>query len=142
MVRRRAPDRGDDIIFTYYVYCDPAGVGSTTLSSYKIVGLQDYLTQTTSEVYARYEEIFNAVLKDGEKAGRMRTRPLGSSRPLDENWAADAQGIVDYVTANYAGDQAEATIGKTADEVTADAGLQVRNGHGAVGLRFLQRTAP
>lgn len=118
------PLTADDIIFTYYVYCDPAYVGPTTLSSYKIVGLQDYLTQTTSEVYAKYEEIFNAVLKDGEKAGKDADQTAWILKTLDENWAADAQGIVDYVTANYAGDQAEATIGKTADEVTADAGLQ------------------
>ena len=118
------PLTADDIIFTYYVYCDPAYVGSTTLSSYKIVGLQDYLTQTTSEVYAKYEEIFNAVLKDGEKAGKDADQTAWILKTLDENWAADAQGIVDYVTANYAGDNAEATIGKTADEVTADAGLQ------------------
>ncbi len=36
------PLTADDLIFTYYVYLDPAYVGSTTINSYKIVGLQDY----------------------------------------------------------------------------------------------------
>ena len=35
----------DDVIFTYYVYLDPAYNGSTTLKSYDIVGLQAYLNQ-------------------------------------------------------------------------------------------------
>lgn len=34
----------DDIIFTYYAYLDPGYTGSTTLSSYDIVGLEDYRT--------------------------------------------------------------------------------------------------
>jgi peptide/nickel transport system substrate-binding protein len=40
----------DDMLFTYYVYLDPDYVGSTTLSSYDIIGLRNYQTQrpTTS----------------------------------------------------------------------------------------------
>ena len=58
------PVTADDIIFTYYTYLDPSYVGSTTLSSYKILGLNEYQTQTTSEVYDKYsamaEDIFAA----------------------------------------------------------------------------------
>jgi len=32
----------DDIIFNYYVYCDPSYTGSSTISSYAIVGLDEY----------------------------------------------------------------------------------------------------
>ena len=45
------PVTADDIIFTYYTLLDPTYVGSTTLSSYKILGLNEYQTQTTSEIY-------------------------------------------------------------------------------------------
>src|SRR5690606_22521253 len=47
----------DDLIFTYYTLLDPSYVGSTTLSSYDIVGLKDYQTQTTSDVYDKYAAI-------------------------------------------------------------------------------------
>ena len=50
------PVTADDIIFTYYTFLDPSYVGSTTLSSYDIVGLKDYQTQTTSEVYDKYAD--------------------------------------------------------------------------------------
>ena len=55
----------DDIIFTYYVFLDPAYVGSTTLRTYPIIGLQDYLTQTTSDVYAKYETLANGIIEAG-----------------------------------------------------------------------------
>ena len=47
----------DDVIFTYYVYLDPAYNGSTTLSSYDILGLKAYRTQIPE---ANVEEVSTA----------------------------------------------------------------------------------
>jgi ABC-type transport system substrate-binding protein len=47
----------DDLIFSYYTFLDPTYVGSTTLGSYDIIGLKDYQTQTTSEVFDKYAGI-------------------------------------------------------------------------------------
>ncbi len=47
------PVTADDIIFTYYTYLDPSYVGSTSLSSYKIIGLKEYQTQTLTAVLER-----------------------------------------------------------------------------------------
>ncbi|MDD6142512.1 MAG: ABC transporter substrate-binding protein, partial [bacterium] len=60
------PVTADDIIFTYYVYLDNAYVGSTTLDSYDIVGLKDYQTQTTSDIYDKYSALVDAIYAKGE----------------------------------------------------------------------------
>ena len=114
------PLTADDIIFTYYVLCDPAYVGSTTLSSYGIVGLKDYMTQTTSEVYDKYAAEFDAIMA-GETVDAAKNEWVAAK--IDELWKADVQAITDYCMANYVGAYAE-TIGKTAEEITADANLQ------------------
>ncbi|NTW43775.1 MAG: hypothetical protein HGB14_04920, partial [Anaerolineaceae bacterium] len=59
------PVTADDLIFSYYTFLDPSYVGSTTLSSYDILGLKDYQTQTTSEVYDKYAAIAEAILAAG-----------------------------------------------------------------------------
>jgi peptide/nickel transport system substrate-binding protein len=56
----------DDIIFTYYTYCDPSYTGSTTLYSVPIVGIKDYRTQTTTEVYDKYNALFDEIYAAGE----------------------------------------------------------------------------
>ena len=60
------PVTADDIIFTYYTYLDPTYVGSTTLSSYNILGLNEYQTQTTSEVYDKYAALADEIFAAGE----------------------------------------------------------------------------
>ena len=114
------PLTADDIIFTYYVLCDPAYVGSTTLSSYGIVGLKDYMTQTTSEVYDKYAAEFDAIMA-GETVDAAKNEWVAAK--IDELWKADVQATTDYCMANYLGAYAE-MIGKTAEEITADANLQ------------------
>ncbi len=56
----------DDLIFTYYTFLDPTYVGSTTLDSYDIVGLKDYQTQTTSEVFDKYDALFDEIYAAGK----------------------------------------------------------------------------
>ena len=124
----------DDVIFNYYVFLDPAYNGSTTLNSYDIVGLQAYRTQIPEASLDQVNEIIAAV----KAAGAGYTVAEGDAftqeaydayySKIDELWAEDVQGIVDYVYENYAADYAEAMLGKTADEIGAEDGLKVALG--------------
>jgi len=128
------PVTADDIIFTYYTYLDPTYVGSTTLGSYDIIGLKDYQTQTTSDVFDKYaafaDEIFAAGV-DHEwteaDAWTMEQQEDFWMR-LEEEWKTDVQGIIDYVYANYLDAYAEDYIGFTPEEVAENEGLKVAFG--------------
>ncbi|MBQ6508470.1 MAG: hypothetical protein IJI07_03265 [Flexilinea sp.] len=93
----------DDIIFTYYVYLDPAYVGSTTLSSYNIIGLKDYQTQTTSDVYDKYYAIAQSIIEaDGEVPEGVDPEQVEFFwNARDSYWKAVCQAIVNYCVANY-----------------------------------------
>ena len=124
----------DDVIFTYYVFLDPAYNGSTTLSSYDILGLQAYRTQipeaNVEEVSAAAEAVKAAFAANGAEyavaEGDAFTQEIFDKYAADvtEAWKADLQGIVDYVYGAYAEQYAE-MIGKTYDEITASDGLKV-----------------
>ena len=118
----------DDIIFTYYVYADPSYVGSTTLSSYKIVGLKNYQTQTSDEVYTKYDALFDTILAAGADHVWASTDAWTQEQQtalwdaITAEWKADLQGIVDYVIANYLTDDYVPGVfkDKKAADVTAD----------------------
>jgi peptide/nickel transport system substrate-binding protein len=124
------PMTADDIIFSYYVFLDPSYVGSTTLNSYPIIGLNDYQTQTTSEVYDKYKALGDAIFA----AGADHVWAEGDTWTKDQQdffwneiktaWTSDVQSIVDYVMAKYLSYAAD-NYGYTGDEVTADPNLQV-----------------
>ncbi len=124
----------DDVIFNYYVFLDPAYNGSTTLNSYDIVGLQAYRTQIPE---ANLEEV-NAVVDAVKAAGFGYTVQEGDAftqeaydayyNKIDELWVEDVQGIVDTVYDSYGPDYAEATVGKTYEEVGESDGLKVALG--------------
>ena len=124
----------DDVIFTYYVYLDPAYNGSTTLSSYDILGLQAYRTQIPEANLESVTKIANDIkaagfgyeLKEGDSFTQEEYDAYYNA--ATELWKNDTQGIVDYVMAKYAADYAEAQIGYTVDEVNADEGLKVALG--------------
>ncbi len=124
----------DDIIFSYYVYCDPSYNGSTTLYSLPIVGLKNYRTQTSDEVYAKYDAMFDAILAAGEDhvwtSSDSWTQEQQTSfwTIMNDEWTADVQAIVDYCMANYLADYGEAITGFTPDQITAEPGLQVAFG--------------
>ena len=124
----------DDVIFTYYVYLDPAYVGSTTLNSYPIIGLKSYLSQTPDTLFAKYSELFDAVYAAGrdhewaEADGWTKEQQDAFWAVLTDTWTGDVQAIVDYVVANYTADYAEARLGKTPDEVGESEGLKVALG--------------
>lgn len=61
----------DDVIFTYYAFSDPKYTGSSTLYSVPIVGMNEYRTQTSAEIGAKYSGIYAdimAKLKPAEEA--------------------------------------------------------------------------
>ena len=124
------PVTADDLIFTYYVYLDPSYVGSTTLNSYPIIGLNDYRTQTSSDVYEKYaklaDELYTAgqdhVWTDGDAWTKEQQDDFWTN--LNANWKGDVQSIVDTVFANYIS-YAPDYIGYTEEEVTAKDELKV-----------------
>ncbi|MDR3050316.1 MAG: ABC transporter substrate-binding protein [Oscillospiraceae bacterium] len=128
------PMTADDVVFTYYVLLDPAYVGSTTTSSYDIVGLKDYRTQTTGDIYAKYEAIAGAILSAGRDHAWAEGDTWTQAQQdafwalADTRWAAACRAIVDYVLANYLNDEYAATIGVTAAEISASEGLQIAYG--------------
>ncbi len=125
------PVTANDIIFSYYTYLDPSYVGSTSLSSYEIVGLKDYQTQTTSEVYDKYATMAADILAAGPDHVRADADAWTQEQQddfwarLKAEWMADVQGIVNYVNANYRDAYAADYIGKDPAEVAESEGLQV-----------------
>ncbi|MGN1307491.1 MAG: ABC transporter substrate-binding protein [Faecousia sp.] len=98
------PLTAKDILFTYYVLCDPTYAGSSTLYSVDIQGLQNYRTQTTDEVYAKYAELADGYFEAGavDEADELSVAYYGC---LDAAWADQCMMIVNYVNNNYAGYQ-------------------------------------
>jgi peptide/nickel transport system substrate-binding protein len=125
------PVTADDVIFTYYTYLDPSYVGSTTLGSYDIIGLADYQTQTTSDVYDKYVAIAEGILAAGPDHVWAATDAWTQEQQddfwarLKAEWMADVQGIVTYVNSKYRDSYALDYTGKTPEEVAASEGLQV-----------------
>lgn len=137
------PVTADDVIFTYYTYLDPSYVGSTSLNSYPIVGLQEYLTQTPSAVLERYQQyakdIFEAGRDHEHSDSDAWTKELQDAywAEVDKFGIARTQEIVDYVAASYIDNYAEA-IGKTPDEVRESDGLKVALGMALWGFGGLE----
>ncbi len=127
------PVTADDIIFTYYTFLDPSYVGSTTLSSYDIVGLKDYQTQTTSEVYDKYAAMAEAIYAAGPDHVWADTDSWTQESQEDfwtrlkAEWIVDVQGIIDYVNANYP-DYAPDYMGMDYADISANDGLKVAFG--------------
>ena len=125
------PVTADDIIFSYYTLLDPSYAGSSTLSSYEIVGLKDYKTQTTTEVYDKYDEMFEAIYAAGpdfewtEDVAWSQEQQEDLWTRMDADVLAEAEKIVSYVDANYRDAYAQDYIGFAPEEVAENEGLQV-----------------
>ncbi len=138
------PVTADDVIFTYYTYLDPSYVGSTSLKSYPIIGLQEYLTQTPTAVLERYqkyaEDIFAAGRDHEHSDSDAWTKELQDAfwAEVDKYGMERTQEIVTYVLNNYVDTYAEAITGKTAEEVKESEGLQVAFGMGLWGFGGLE----
>ena len=102
------PMTADDLIFNYYAYLDPSYTGSTTLSSYDIIGLQDYQTQTTSDIYNKYSAVAQAIYAAGydhvwsDADSWTADEQTAFWAAFDKAWATHTGVIVDYVYNNYA----------------------------------------
>ncbi|MBR3298985.1 MAG: ABC transporter substrate-binding protein [Clostridia bacterium] len=133
------PITAKDILFTYYTYLDPSYVGSSSLASYPIVGLQNWRTQTSDEVYEKYADMAEAIFKAGNAgyaANDQYSEDLYNSYwdCVKESWTGTCQGIVDYCMSKYVDSYAEDMLGKTPEEVKASEGLQVAFGMAAWGF--------
>ncbi len=95
----------DDVLFNYYVYLDPAYVGSSTLYTLPILGLTDYRTQVANS--DTYGAIADKIFAAGEtyKASSDYTEEQFNAywNGMKAAGEAFAQEIVDYVKANYGG---------------------------------------
>jgi len=123
----------DDIIFTYYTLSDPSYDGSSTLYSIPIIGMQDYRTQTSSEVYEKFDKMFTDIydagldytVTDSDEFTQEQYDAL--QEIVNTEWKNDVQAIIDYVAANYTA-YYEDYVKFTADEVMASEGLKVAGG--------------
>ncbi len=92
--------------------------------------MSDYLTQTTSDVYDKYNAFFDEILAAGPDHEWSDADAWTQEQQEDvwARWDAEVltatQSITNYVMANYVDAYAEAILGKTPDEVKADEGLQ------------------
>ena len=124
----------DDLIFTYYTFLDPSYIGSTSLSSFDIVGLKDYQTQTTSEVFEKYAAIADGIYAAGPEhewsADDAWTEEQQADfwAKVDARLLLEAQKIVDYVDANYIDGYGEAYCAYTPEELRSSEGMTVMCG--------------
>ena len=114
----------DDVIFGIYVLADPTYDGSSTIYAQPIIGMDEYYNSMSSA-----DSLIFAAGKDNTDF------TYWTKETQDQFWAdmdkageAFAQEIVDYVVANYAASYSESYLKVSADEVYADAGLQVKLG--------------
>lgn len=123
----------DDVIFSYYVLSDPSYDGSSTLYSVPIIGMQDYRTQTTSEVYDKFNAMFDEIYSAGMDYEPTDTDTWTKEQAdslwmiIEEQWKKDVQAIVNYVAANYSA-YYEDYVGFPADEVLGNEGLEIAGG--------------
>lgn len=126
------PVTADDVIFTYYTFLDPSYVGSTSLASFDIVGLKDYQTQTTSEVYTKYEEMAAAIHAAGPDHVWAATDAWTEEQQTDfwtrinEAVALEVEKIYSTVVNDYGADYVGYVFAnKTPEEVMASDQLKI-----------------
>ena len=99
-----------------------------------IVGLQNYRTQTSDEVYAKYDAMFDAIYAAGVDHVWASTDSWTEDQQtsfwaiIKSEWITDVQSIVDYVLANYMGYVADYFPDFTEEQINAEVGLQVAYG--------------
>lgn len=107
----------DDVIFSWYVSLDPSYVGNQAMNSEPIVGLQEYQTQTSAEVYEKYAEMADYFAANGSAGDYGEDLLASYNTAVKEAWLTDLQGIVDSVYENYASSYASDL---EVDEITDD----------------------
>ena len=123
----------DDLIFTYYVFLDPSYTGSAQLASYKIIGVDDYRTQTTSDVYTKYADMGVAIYSAGKdhvwtaEDAWTEEEQTYFWTALETNWKADISKIIQTCLTSYAAYIPD-YVGVTAEKAAASEGLSVITG--------------
>lgn len=118
----------DDLIFSYYVTADPTYDGSSTLYSMPIQGMSNYRTQTSDEVYKKYDAMFSLMSEYGfngeyEQNGDYDAEMYDAfNEIMAEEWTKDVQAIADYVAAEYMGYAAD--MGFDEAEIMSDEGVK------------------
>ncbi len=81
----------DDIIFNYYVYLDNSYVGSTTLGSYDIVGLQNYRYNSTAAegVSISADDVAAAIAEPDADTTAYMENLVSSILTEEQAWCAD-----------------------------------------------------
>jgi len=131
------PVSADDLIFTLYTFFDPSYDGSNQIINLPILGLQEYQTQLTSEIYAKYENFYASIYGAGKEhvwdPSDLWTQAQQTDvwNRLEQALANEVTKIIDYVVSNYADAYAWEYIGFTPDQVYSTEGLQV-----ALGMRM------
>ncbi len=121
------PLTADDVIFSMYVLSDPAYDGSSTFYALPIKGMEAYRAGMT----ALWQLIFDdmAAGNDTSASDYYTSEDAANfEKAFKTAGIAFTQEIIDYCVANYAADYAEVATGFSADEVTAEPGLQVALG--------------
>ncbi len=122
----------DDVIFTYYTILDPAFTGASSLGSYDIVGLQDYQTKTTSEVFDKYSAIVDGILAAGDDHVWVETDSWTEAQQddfwakLKALWITDIEAVVTACNGQYFSYYEEE--GFAADVVSADDNFEIMIG--------------
>lgn len=108
----------EDVLFNYYVYLDPVYTGSSTLYSTKIVGLNEYRTQTANSSTGSGDELINSQANAMAEARRNELLNLYLS-----NRKASATSEVTYeemkaaINAHTVSSGYQSAISNTPDEV-------------------------
>ena len=133
------PVTADDVIFTYYTILILLMTGPNKISSFDIIGLKDYQTQTTSEVFDKYDAIFEEIYAAGmdheyaEVDGWTEEQQNFVNGALKDGVLAEVEAIVTFNDSNNRNAFAEVYIGKTPEEVANNEGLKIALGM-ALGL--------
>ena len=121
-----------DVLFTYYVYLDPSFVGSSSLSSYDIVGLQNWRTQTSDAVHDKYLEKARQIERDGRGSGYTANENYTEDMYndywnwYDDQWKVIVEGIISAVNSEYAVDEYAQLFGEeTYAKIGASEGMQI-----------------
>jgi peptide/nickel transport system substrate-binding protein len=123
----------DDLIFSYYVFLDPTYTGSTQLASYNIIGVDDYRTQTTADVYTKYAALGVSIYEAGKdhvwSADDAWTEEEQTYfwATLEANWKEDVSKIIQTCLTTYAAYIPD-YVGVSAEDAAASEGLSVITG--------------
>ena len=129
------PVTAKDLLFTYYTLLDRSYSGPYTVNNYEIVGLKNWQTQSTDELFEKYNGIVDQMLLDGEGQGYVPNENYTLEMYQDfygwynERWTGTVQGIYDYIMDFYLNedydDYARYYVGRTIEEIAANEDLKV-----------------